>query len=128
MRDAVVNIEFTDHVEKIKTNIAGPVILQFQSHQQRVLGSKKCCVLQKTITPCPPENTIFIGAQAMARCYHIGCHTTIKKTYNKIIAWAELNNYSLADECYERYVIDYWTTPESEQYVTEIMIPVMSRH
>lgn len=127
IRDAVINIEFTDYVEKTKMNITGPVILQFDSHQQRLTGLKKSCILQKTITPCPPEKTMFIGAQSMVRCYHIGSHSTIKKTYEKITAWAELNNYLLTDECYERYVIDYWTTQDSDKFVTEVMIPVLSR-
>ncbi|OLQ74448.1 MerR family transcriptional regulator [Photobacterium proteolyticum] len=124
IRASVINIEFTDYVEKMKANIVGPVILQFKSHQARVTGeAKETCILQKTATPCPSEKTIFIGAQPMARCYHIGSHSTINKTYEKIATWAKLNNYSLADECYERYVIDYWTTKDSDKYVTEIMIP-----
>ncbi|GAB3535333.1 MerR family transcriptional regulator [Photobacterium alginatilyticum] len=124
IRASVINIEFTDYVEKMKANIVGPVILQFKSYQARVTGgAKETCILQKTATPCPSEKTIFIGAQPMARCYHIGSHSTIKNTYEKIATWAKLNNYSLADECYERYVIDYWTTKDSDKYVTEIMIP-----
>lgn len=120
---AVINIEFTDYVEKMKTNVAGPVILHFDSHKERIDHPKSTSILQKIISPCLPESSIFIGAQSMARCYHIGSHSTIKNTYEKITAWAELNNYALADECYERYVIDYWTTHDCDKYVTEVMIP-----
>lgn len=127
IRDAIINIEFTDYVERIENNITGPVIIKFNSHQQRVVGSENCCILQKTLLPCAPEKTIFVGAQPMARCYHIGNHSTINQTYEKIKAWAESNNYLLTDECYERYVIDYWTTQDSDKFVTEIMIPVTSR-
>jgi len=127
IRDAIINIEFTDYVERIENNITGPVIIKFNSHDQRVVGSENCCILQKTILPCPPEKTVFVGAQPMARCYHIGNHSTINQTYEKIKIWAESNNYLLTDECYERYVIDYWTTQDSDKFVTEIMIPVTSR-
>ncbi len=123
IRTTIINIEFTSYVEEMKTAITGPIILQFSSHQERVTQAKETRILQRFITPCPPEKTIFFGALPMARCYHIGSHSTIKKTYEKIIAWAKLNNYSLAAECYERYIIDYWTTQDDDKYVTEIMIP-----
>ncbi|WP_375751026.1 MerR family transcriptional regulator [Vibrio sp. HN007] len=124
MRASVVNIEFTEYVEKMETNIVGPVILQFKSHHERITGdAEEVCILQKTAAQCSSEKTIFIGAQPMARCYHIGNHSTIKETYEKIESWAKVNGYSLEDECYERYVIDYWTTKDSDKYVTEIMIP-----
>ncbi|WED21119.1 MerR family transcriptional regulator [Vibrio sp. JC009] len=124
LRASVINIEFTDYVEKMNTNIVGPVMLQFNSHRERITGeAKETCILQKTATPCPSDKTRFIGGKTMARCYHIGSHSTIKETYEKISTWAKLNNYSLEDKCYERYVIDYWTTKDSDKYVTEIMIP-----
>lgn len=124
IRSSIINIEFTDYVEKTKTNIVGPVILKFNSHQARIMGKiKETCILQKTATPCSPEKTMFIGAQSMVRCYHIGNSNNITDTYHKIKIWSEKNNYSLKNECYERYVIDYWTTDDCNKHVTEILIP-----
>jgi effector-binding domain-containing protein len=45
-------------------------------------------------------------------------------TYKKIRSWAREYGYDLAGESYERYVTDYWTTCNSSQFVTEVMIKV----
>ncbi|MFV0449469.1 MAG: MerR family transcriptional regulator [Vibrio sp.] len=123
IQSTVINIEFTEYVEQLKAHIAGPIILKFNSYQERISGVNKTCILQKAIFSCPPENTMFIGAQSMVRCYHIGSHKTIKQTYDKITKWAESNDYSLENECYERYVLDYWTSRDSNKFITEVLIP-----
>ena len=55
-------------------------------------------------------------------CYHIGSHESINQTYDKIIKWANEGNHKLGDYCVERYVTDYWTTKNTNNFVTEIMI------
>ena len=32
--------------------------------------------------------------------------------------------YRCGPECYERYVVDYWTTREPAEFVTEVIVPV----
>ena len=62
----------------------------------------------------------------MASCYHIGSHDNILDTYNKILDWIERHGYEAEDSCYERYVVDYWTSKDSNNYVTEVMIKIKS--
>ena len=56
--------------------------------------------------------------------FHIGSHETIDETYEKIFMWADKHNYKYGDQSYERYVTDYWTTRNSENFVTEILIKI----
>ena len=60
----------------------------------------------------------------MAACYHIGSHDTINSTYEKIFRWAETHGYKCSDESIERYVTDYWTIRNNEEFVTEVLIKV----
>lgn len=38
--------------------------------------------------------------------------------------WAKLHNYKYEDKCYERYVMDYWTTKDVDKFVTEIFLKI----
>lgn len=58
----------------------------------------------------------------MISCYHIGCHDTIAKTYEKMYRWADRHGYQCADSSLERYVTDYWTLNNEERFVTEVLI------
>ena len=58
----------------------------------------------------------------MASAYHIGSHENIDETYKKIKDWLKYHNYKYDDICFERYVIDYWSTKDEQKYVTEIMV------
>ena len=56
--------------------------------------------------------------------YHIGSHETIDQEYERILEWAGKRGYRCGPECYERYVVDYWTTREPAEFVTEVIVPV----
>lgn len=60
-------------------------------------------------------------------CYHIGPLESIAETYRYLLRYAEKHKYSLKDECYERHVIDYWVTQDHNEFVTEIIIPVVTQ-
>lgn len=122
---AIINIDFTKHVEDLDNEITGPVILNFSSYKKRLEKSEQPIrILQKTLRPLALENQASLGGHMMATCYHIGSHDDIEKTYKKIIHWAQENNYILHDSSYERYVTDYWTTRNTSQFVTEVMMRV----
>ena len=79
-------------------------------------------ILQKTLLPCPEEQTMAFGGCMMASCYHIGPPERIRDTYSKILRWAQRHGYAVGRESFERYVADYWTTTNSAQFVTEVML------
>ena len=125
---AIINIDFTNHVEKVENEITGPVIIKFSSHKKRMYKTdQRIRVLQKTLIPCKEEETKQMGGCMVASCYHIGPHEEIEATYRKISRWAKQNDYILGKESYERYVTDYWTTKKRTKFVTEVMIPATRR-
>lgn len=128
IRAAVINIAFTNHVEALGNEVSGPVILNFSSHAARIEEeSQKVRILQKSLFACPDELTATFGGCMMATCYHIGPLENVQETYSKIMRWAQRHGYVVNEDSYERYVADYWTTKNSAQFVTEIMIQVKRR-
>ncbi|WP_419176670.1 MerR family transcriptional regulator [Desulfosediminicola sp.] len=122
---ALINIDFTKHIEKLENSIAGPVIINFSSRQDRMIRKEqRVKIMQKSVMPCPEEYSYQFGGSLMASCYHIGRHDDIGETYLKIAQWAKVNGYILDNQSFERYVTDYWTTNNISKFVTEIMIKV----
>ena len=125
--DSIINIEFTNYIESIGNAITGPVIIQFPSYKCKMKGScKSMRIIQKGLLKTDEARTIEFGDIFVASCYHIGSHDNILDTYNKILDWIERHGYEAEDSCYERYVVDYWTSKDSNNYVTEVMIKIKS--
>lgn len=123
--ESIINIDFTNYIESINNEITGPILINFPSFEDRMNGkSNKVRIMQKTILDCRESEIMKFGGYMVACCYHIGAHETINSTYKMICDWAVAHGYKCAEESYERYVTDYWTTRNSEQFVTEIMIKV----
>ncbi len=122
-REAVINLEWTDYLESIKNQIIGAVNITFPSWKQRLDGTcEKMKIMQKMIFPSKPEHQIQMGGEMMLTCYHIGSQKTISETYQKIETFAKEHGYKLAEDSWERYVTDCWTTNNSDMYVTEVRI------
>lgn len=128
IRAAIINIDFTNYIESLGNEVSGPVILHFASHTARMEEeSQQVRILQKTLLPCTEEQTATLGGCMMVTCYHIGPLENIQDTYAKITRWAQRHGYALSEESYERYVADYWTTKNSAQFVTEVMLKATRR-
>lgn len=122
---SIINIDFTNYVESLRNEITGPVIIRFSSYRDR-MGDReqRIRIMQKTLLPCPENLEMKFGGSMMLACYHIGPFDNIGETYKKMSRWARNHRYALGGESYERYVTDYWTTRNSSQFVTEIMMPI----
>ena len=120
---SVINIEFTNYIEKIENAITGPVIIEFPSFDEKIEKKcKKVRILQKNLKKCSSDKLTKYGGYMVASAYHIGSHENIDETYKKIKDWLKYHNYKYDDICFERYVIDYWSTKAEQKYVTEIMV------
>lgn len=122
---SVINIEFTNYLEEIGNAITGPVIIEFSSLEDKIKGKEQNIrMLQKNLIKCDGELLTDYGASLAISCYHIGSHEKINETYEKMCQWAKIHNYKYEDKCYERYVMDYWTTKDTSKFVTEIFIKI----
>ena len=127
--EKIINIEWTNYLEHFESEITGPVILSFDDYQSKAAGRiKRATVIQK-----PVRNSKFLiprqdfGGQIFACLYHLGDHKTISEKYRLLEEWAVENNYEIGPNCYERYVIDYWSIQDPNKFVTEIMLPATKR-
>lgn len=121
--ESIINVEFTNYIEKIDNAITGPVMIEFSSFEERLNGkTKKIRILQKGLKTAEKDLLIEIGECLVVSAYHIGSHKTINTTYDKIKKWLINYNYKIEGPCYERYILDYWTTKDESNFVTEIMI------
>lgn len=55
--------------------------------------------------------------------YYLGDPAEICQQYKKMLLWAKEHDYQCSDEVYERYVIDYWSTMNVDNFVIELLIP-----
>jgi DNA-binding transcriptional MerR regulator len=128
IKGAIINIDFTNHIERLDNGVTGPVVLHFPSLKLRTRHeAQHIRILQRTLLPCPKLMSTTFGGHMMATCYHTGPHETIGEAYAKLNRWANTHRYVLAQDSYERYVTDYWTTRNSAQFVTEILIKASRR-
>lgn len=124
---SIINIDFTNYIEKMENAITGPVIIEFPSFNEKLQGKcRKIKIIQKYLLKCPLEKTVEFGGGLVVSCYHIGPHNKINETYEKIKKWIEKHNYKCEDRCYERYVVDYWTSKDEEKFVTEIIMKLIN--
>ena len=124
--ESIINIEWTNHLESAENEITGAVILKFQSFEEKMKGDcKRATIMQEAIHPCKDcMNRQVYGGFMAASVYHIGKLETIDKEYEKILEWAAKKGYKCGTESYERYVVDYWTTRDPDEFVTEVNVPI----
>ena len=127
-KDSIINIEFTNFVEGLNNAITGPVIIEFPSFEEKMTGkANKMKIIQENILKSDDEYITEYGDCMVASCYHIGTHDDIKLTYEKIDKWIKERNYISEGACYERYVIDYWTSKDYKNFVTEVLVKLKNK-
>ena len=125
IKSAIINARFMDYVEKTGNAITGPVHIHFSSMKGRMEGqAQPVRIMQKTLPPFTEAGRTSFGGCMMASCYHIGDIGRIGETYERLISWIERHEYKAAEDCFERYVTDYWTTSNSAAHVTEVLVKV----
>ncbi|WP_348922599.1 MerR family transcriptional regulator [Enterococcus rotai] len=122
--DAVINIPWVNYLEEQNCAITGPVILRFEDCEAGDFQCSKMMIMQKPISiPNPKMPKRMIGGQMFLSSYHIGDLTNLAQQYKKMQSWAKENNYRCKNEVYQRYVIDYWSTMNVDNFVVELLIP-----
>jgi len=125
IKSAIINARFMEYVEKTGNAITGPRYIHFTSMQSRLKGEPQAVrIMQRTLPPHSGEGRSTFGGCMMAACYHIGDLERVHDTYERLIAWLDRHGYKADDECFERYVTDYWTTSNSASHVTELLVRV----
>lgn len=125
--ESIINIDWVNYLESVNNEIAGEVILRFPSWTDKMEGTcTRARIMQRPVRPCMAgtNKTVFGGIMAVT-VYHLGALERIGESYKKIRDWARDRGYKCGPESYERYVVDYWTTRNPEEFVTEVIVPVI---
>lgn len=124
-KETIINLEWIKYLEENKLEVTGPVILKYDSYLEKMAGIINCVTIMQH---CFPEKCSYtFGGFLALSAYHIGSLKTINDTYKKIVSYAEENEILLQEETYERHVIDYWVTQREDEFVTEVIIPIIKK-
>ncbi len=124
--ESIINIQWVNYLESVQNEISGPVILRFPSYEEKMAGTcTRAGIMQKAVRPFIKSAGRAVYGGIMAACvYHVGPFETVGEEYGRIRDWAEARGYRCGPECYERYVVDYWTTRDPAEFVTEVVVPI----
>lgn len=125
--EATINLEFTAFVDKIENVISGPVIMKREFGDSEPESFDAPCdtvILQKALRPIDSRCSYTRPRGLYLSTYHLGAFEDIGAAYRRLFAFARQNGHQLCGCSYERFVIDYWTTYDSDLFVTEILVPI----
>lgn len=143
--DATVNLEFTAFVDAVHNVISGPVTMRqpdwraclepftadtcdgqaTQPASKRTAPApREVLVLQKALRPVDPEHEFEREAGMFLSLYHVGSFELLSESYQKLADFALAHNLTPEGPAYERFVTDYWTSYDSELFVTELLLPL----
>lgn len=128
-RSSLINIPWTNYLEENDEQIVGAVIISYDSFEEKRKNPyTQARILQKPVI-LNEKSSIQIKEQiGMAICvYHIGSHETINEEYDRIKVWAKERGIKYAQNSYERFVVDYWSTEDPNLFVTEIIVPIVEK-
>lgn len=108
-------------------DVGGAYTLFSQDMEDRMAGVPSEVTL---IQECYPgasssKNLRTIEGFLAVSVYHLGRLSRIRESYERAVSWAREHGLELAGSSYERYVIDIYTSDEQDEYVTEILLPVV---
>ena len=107
-------------------DVGGAFLFYFDSIDTRL--DKRTCrvkVIQEAYPHAGTEygTTVaegFMGVYA----YHIGSLENIDETYDRMLEWAGKHSFRLKGDCCEQRIIDIYSTPDIDRFVTKIVLPI----
>lgn len=123
--ETIINIDWTNYLEEIGISITGAVMAYFSDFKSKMQKrSVRIKVFQQVATWSDDYPRFDIGGMMVASCYHIGNYRNINDTYKKIEKWAEVNGYECSEFSIERYVTDFWTSRNINDFITEVIVEI----
>ena len=124
--DSVVSLDYAAFVREADNAICGPVILQFETVEdaKAAAGGHACPVrlLQKAMRPVAEDEAYVMPEGMYLSTYHVGAFEEMDEALDRLLAFAHENGYKICGPVTERFVTDFWTTYNSELFVTELLL------
>lgn len=129
--DPVAHLEteaftLTKHNGHSMVDMGGAFHVLYESYQERMDDTYRHMTLVQEMFPNSKsnDNTVSFGGFMTVSCYHIGSLCRVRDTYERMVLWAQQHRYRLRGDCFERHVLDIYSTANEENFVTEILLPV----
>ncbi len=128
LKHLLANAEFGVANTSQKQLSHGPLYISYPSYQCRLneeynFGDVTLLIQRHPLNPPCNEVEIF-GDFTAVMTYHKGSYNSLAQTYKSMEDWASKHNFCLKGNSIERYVTDYWSTDDEDQFVTEIFLPL----
>lgn len=123
-------LKYSKLLKKIKENeliITGPMMAIYHeepSRYNKFQADVEVCVTVDSAKEIEGLVHQFGGFLAVTS-YHYGSYSTFIETYKKVSKWAINHGYAIIKKPVEVYLIDLTTTVKEEEYITEVIIPVI---
>jgi DNA-binding transcriptional MerR regulator len=104
----------------------GPFVLNFADVDQRLGNAFRAvdCYTAILKEPGGSGGAEMVGEYEAVVAVHRGSYSSLGVSYRRAQAWAADRGIRLAGPCWERYLIDPWSTLVVDHYVTEILLPI----
>lgn len=125
--EATINLEFTAFVEQVDNVISGPVVMRRDFDGDGPADPCAPCetaILQRALRPIDPKHLFTRPRGLYLSTYHSGAFEKIDVAYRRLQAYAQQNGLKTCGCSYERFVTDYWTTYDTDLFVTEVLMPI----
>jgi DNA-binding transcriptional MerR regulator len=106
----------------------GAFIVRYPCIDNRIAGkatSVDCYSTVYEVEKVDVHHRVILGNIKVLTYLHKGPFASLPYVYEQIRTWAKRQNLQLADYSYERYVVDGWSTQNTDEYVTEILLPIV---
>lgn len=107
-------------------DMGGAFHVKYDSYQARMENTYRHMTLLQILYPNSKSqaNTVYFGGFLAIACYHIGSLNDVRQDYEQMLQWAGQHHFALRGDCYERNVLDVYSTTREENFVTELLLPV----
>ena len=107
-------------------DMGGAFHVYYDSVAERISGTYQKMKLLQIMFPNTKsrDNTVLFGGFLALSTYHIGSTANVSNDYLRMKQWADEHCFALRGDCYERHVLDVYSTASEENFVTELLLPV----
>jgi DNA-binding transcriptional MerR regulator len=107
-------------------DVGGAFYARYGSYRERISGRCTRAALLQQFHPNSRSlsDVVDFGGFMAVSGYHIGGLASVPQTYERLVRWADEHSFRLRGDCCERHVLDLYSTGDSGNYVTEILLPV----
>lgn len=118
--------ELVEHINTHKGEILTPCMVIYHKNDMGT-DSINAEVVEPIKGNVPPNDKIDVKSLEsikVASVIHNGSYDSLNRAYAFIMQWIEDNNYTISGSQRELYIKGEWNTDSSEEYVTELQIPI----